>query len=91
MNQKLGLTLALTAGLLGGWILSHVALPTVSAQSQPTLIQGQRMTLATGQGTKVGDFDPTKGTIKLSPVMKVHVTHTDGAVSLELSPGGNSE
>lgn len=89
MNQKLNLALALTAGLLGGGILSHVALPTVSAQSQPTLIQGQRITLATGQGTRVGDFDPTQGTIKLSPVVKVRVTHTDGAVSLELSPSAN--
>jgi hypothetical protein len=72
-------------------MLSRVALPTVLAQSQPTVINGQRMTLTTGQGTKVGDFDPNQGTIKLLPVVKVRFTHTDGAVSIELSPGANSK
>jgi hypothetical protein len=91
MNRKLSLALALTLGFLGGAILSHVALPTVFAQSQPTLIRGQHITLTTGQGTKVGDFDANQGTIKLSPVVKVRFTHTDGAVSIELSPGANSK
>ncbi len=88
MNQKLNLALALTLGLLGGGILSHVALPTVFAQAQPTLIH-ERMTLTTGQGTKVGDFDPNQGTIKLSPIVKVRVTQADAAVTLELNPGAN--
>jgi hypothetical protein len=91
MNQKMSLPYALTLGLLAGGILSLVALSTVSAQSQPTLVHGQHMTLTTGQGTKVGDFDPDQGTIKLSPIVKVRVTQADGAVTLELSPGPNSK
>jgi len=90
MNQKLSLTLALTLGLLGGGVLSRVMLPTVFAQSQPTLIHVQPMTLTTGQGKKVGDLDLTRGTLKLSPIVKIRVAHTDGTVTLELSPGENS-
>jgi hypothetical protein len=90
MNQKLSLILALTLGLIGGGVLSRVVLPTVFAQSQPTRIDVQPMALTTGQGIKVGDLDLNRGTIKLSPVVKVRVAHTDGAVTLELSPGENS-
>ena len=90
MNQELSLTLALTLGLLGGGILSRVMLPTVFAQSQPTRAYVQPMTLTTGQGTKVGDLDLNRGAIKLSPVVKIRVAHTDGAVTLELTPGENS-
>jgi hypothetical protein len=90
MNQKLSLTLALTLGLLGGGLLSRVMLPTVFAQSQPTRIYVQPTALTTGKGIKVGNLDLTQGTIKLSPVVKIRIAHTDGAVTLELTPGENS-
>ena len=40
----------------------------------------------TGLGTKVGDFDPTQGTIKLIPIVKFQIQKTDRTVTVELSP-----
>jgi hypothetical protein len=89
MNQKLNLAIALALGLFGGVILSHFPMP-VFAQSQPPVLMpasAQRVTLTTGLGIKLGDLDLTQGTIKLSPVVKLHLEKTDRTVSLELTAG----
>jgi hypothetical protein len=89
MNQKLTLALALTVGLFVGGILSHYLLPiSVFAQSQtPVLISAsaQPVALTTTQGTKLGDYYPNQGAIKLSPVVKLRVNKTGQTVTLELS------
>lgn len=95
VNQKLNLIIVLAIGVLGGSILSHYLLPMpVFAQSQaPVLVPGsaQHVTLATASGINLGDFDLNKGTIKLFPVVKLHMDKTDRTVTLELSPGENSK
>ena len=45
----------------------------------------------TGLGTKLGDFDPTQGTIKLVPIVKLQIQKTDLTVTVELSPEGDSK
>jgi hypothetical protein len=57
--QKLNLTLALAAGLLGGLVSRSITLPSVHAQAQPATpveIRGQRFTLVDGQDKVVGTF-----------------------------------
>ena len=89
MTQNLKLICALAAGLLGGAILAHYLSPiSVFAQS---LAPTKRVALMTGLGTKLGDFDPTEGTIKLVPIVKLHIQKTDRTVTVELSPEVDSK
>jgi hypothetical protein len=89
MTQNLKLTCALAIGLLGGMTLSHYLSP-ISAFAQ-SLAPTKRVALMTGLGTKLGDFDPTQGTIKLVPIVKLQIQKTDRAVTVELSPKGDSK
>ena len=47
--------------------------------------------LTTGLGARFGDLDLSQGTIKLSPIVKLHPDKTDRTVTLELSPGSESK
>jgi hypothetical protein len=95
MNPKLNLTFALAVGLLGGSILAHYLSPmSVFAQSQaPVLIStpAQHLALTTGLGAKLGDLYLEQGTIKLSPLVKLHMNKTDRTVTLELSAADDSK
>jgi len=89
MTQNLKLISALTVGLLGGAILAHYLSPTsVFAQ---TLAPTNRVALMTGLGTNLGYFDPSQGTIKLTPVVKLQIHETERTVTVELSPEDNSK
>jgi hypothetical protein len=94
MNPKLNLTLALAVGLLGGGFLAHYLSPMpIFAQSQaPVLIPApaQHVALMTGLGAKLGDMDLEQGTIKLSPLVKLHIIKTDRTVTLELNAASDS-
>lgn len=89
MNPKLTLVLTLALGLLSGGILSHYCFPvSVFAQSQaPVLIpaSAQPLALTTMQGIKLADFYADQGTIKLWPVVELHIKKTDRTVTIELS------
>jgi hypothetical protein len=57
--QKLNLTLALAAGLLGGFLSRNLSLPTAQAQSGTPAtreIRAQRFTLVDGKDRTVGTF-----------------------------------
>ena len=57
--QKLSVTLALAAGLLGGFVSRNITLPSVHAQAQPAApveIRAQRFTLVDDQDKVVGTF-----------------------------------
>jgi hypothetical protein len=57
--QKLNVTLALAAGLLGGFVSRNVTLPSVHAQAKPATpveIRAQRFTLVDDQDKAVGTF-----------------------------------
>jgi hypothetical protein len=89
VTQTLKLTSALAIGLVGGTILAHYLSPiSVFAQS---LAPTNRVALMTGLGTKLGDFDPAQGTIKLVPIVKLQIQKNDRTVTLELSPESNSK
>jgi hypothetical protein len=88
MSQTLKLACALAIGLVGGTMLALYLSPmSVFAQ---TLAPTNRVELMTGLGTKLGYFDPTQGTIRLVPIVKLQIQKTDRTVTLELSPEGNS-
>jgi hypothetical protein len=90
MTQNLRLTCTLAIGLLGGTILSHYVSP-ISVFAQSLVAPTERVALVTGLGTKLGDFDPTQGTIKLIPIVKFQIQKTDRTVTLQLSPGSDSK
>jgi hypothetical protein len=94
MKQRLNLVLMLAVGLLGGSILSHYLLPTTAfAQSSTAVLipsSAEQTQLTTARGSKFGDMDLNRGTIKLSPVVKVLVNKTDQTVTIELSAENNS-
>ena len=99
MNQRLNvifaLIFALAVGLLGGGILSHYLspMPVLAQSGGPLLISppAQRVALMTGLGIKLGDMDLAQGTIKLFPIVTVHVAKTDQTVTLELTAKENSK
>jgi hypothetical protein len=89
MTHNLKLTSALAIGLLGGTILSHYLSPiSVFAQS---LAPTKRLALMTGLGTKVGDFDPVEGTIRLVPIVQLRINKTDRTVTLEIRSESGSK
>jgi len=66
--QKLNVTLALAAGLLGGFISRNIALPSVHAQAQPATpveIRAQRFSIVDDQDKVLGTF-----TYRLSEIDK---------------------